>query len=709
MSSDLNISENPGMRAGKDDTGKEADAPDAGSNAGQMDVDYPEPGLEEGGEHNTDSDAEPASARVKAYLEEAKKKRQKKLEELKNSVQCDWLEYEAIQKKNREEMAAWDCDTGDLVEAPDIGSFISTIDGRIAYTGIRTSINQRRIVTTSFDINTWKCVACSGHEGPSIWTDRKDRNDHKEVIILSDQSYPPLLPVHGEQRCLRFIRVENGSIQTLTSELLSIGRGYTLGAGSMVLIFSAAHMATAGTAGYIEDLLAASAQIKSVLGQHVMVAPAPHLFMGGCRTKEVVRTCAEVSAWIDEGYGEDEGYLVESFRLANETLVAHNDDDLQEDFTVRIRLPTTNDLRKGKRCWVMGGFTVKKSIKPADSCTEAEILLSIIEEIRGKMAINLDPAPTFARVVDVPAAAVQEGKRYLVVGGNHAKNLAEAMRRKGDTADAVVITNWRATSKGVDFLVDKMNLAISHKRPAVIVLQILDENSFLTLFEDGTQQPAWPDKEGKLHVEGRLVVAKEEVLTVLLKLLEPVWKATEGYHTILMVPMLRYTTGSCCRDKDHLTNRMEPDFVSTLKKGLDEARLVFKRYMSSTGRSTVQMLDPNVDLQQLEKRHAWGADPVYPLPLAYDKMASGVKVVEAKIGKRRPSTREQSAEKRSRQEAAGGQPGTSRQWASHSRGARPSEDGWRPAVSGSNWRGRGRGHGGRRGGWQWGRGRRGWM
>jgi hypothetical protein len=435
-----------GKRAGDEAEGMRA-APEGRDKEDRvMDVDSleQEDGKRKGQEdgHSPDSYDGQAAARVKAYLEEAKKKKLQKLEELKRSVRCDWLKYEAIQKKNREEMAAWDSDTADLVEAPDIGSFISTIDGRLAYTGIRTNINQRRIVTTSFDTNSWKCVACSGHEGPSMWTDRKDRNEHKEVFILSNQSYPPLLPVHSEQRCLRFIRVENGSIQTLTSELLSIGRGYTLGAGSMVLIFSASHMATAGTAGYIEDLLAASAQIKSVLGQHVMVAPAPQLFMGGCRSSEVVRTCAEVSAWIDEGYGEGEGYLVESFRLANETLVSHDDDDLQVDYTVRIRLPSTNDIRKGKRCWIMGGFTLKNTIRPADSCTEAEILLSIIEEIRGKMAINLDPAPTFARVVEIPAAAEQEGsKRYLVVGSNHAKNLADAMRRKGDKVDSVVISN----------------------------------------------------------------------------------------------------------------------------------------------------------------------------------------------------------------------------------------------------------------------------
>jgi hypothetical protein len=46
-----------------------------------------------------------------------------------------------------------------------LGSFNNTIDGRVAKTGIRTSLNHGRITTSSFMIPTWKCVGCTGHEG----------------------------------------------------------------------------------------------------------------------------------------------------------------------------------------------------------------------------------------------------------------------------------------------------------------------------------------------------------------------------------------------------------------------------------------------------------------------------------------------------------------------------------------------------------------
>jgi hypothetical protein len=272
-----------------------------------------------------------------AYIAERKRIIAEKGAEFKRRINCDWLEYEAVQKKNLEMMTAWNCDTGEVTEGPQIGSFTNTMDGRVVKTGIRTSLNQKRIATASFKVPTWKCIGCTGHEGSKFWREKRDKDDHKEVFILADQSYLPILPCHGKQQCFKIIRVENGTIQSLTSEFLNFGRGYTLGTGSVVLIFSASHMAMAGTAGYVEDLLSASAQIRSVMGQHIKVAPAPHLFLAGCKNMEVIGIAAEVSAWIDKAYLEDDAYLVESFRLANELLVAEHDDDVQEDYTRRIR------------------------------------------------------------------------------------------------------------------------------------------------------------------------------------------------------------------------------------------------------------------------------------------------------------------------------------------------------------------------------------
>jgi hypothetical protein len=203
----------------------------------------------------------------------------------------------------------------------------------------------------------------------------------------------------------------------------------------------------------------------------------------------------------------------------------------------------------------------------------------LIEGIRTEMAIDLDPSPSFDKIIPaVSREADNNRKAYLVVGGSHTDNMAEAMRRKGDLVDAVVFSGWRAQKKlmvekncrrKVELMVEKMKLAMENRMPNVIVLQVLDENVFLTLAEDGTHtltgieyvagvctsvttpssptahstvQPAKVDKDGKMHMEGWLTTASEATLQILLKLLVPLWLATEGHDTIVILPIIRYVT-----------------------------------------------------------------------------------------------------------------------------------------------------------------------
>jgi hypothetical protein len=123
------------------------------------------------------------------------------------------------------------------------------------------------------------------------------------VILITDQCYPPVLPVQGTGQCMHIIRRENGSLHQLAAELMDLSRGMVVERGSLILMFSGSHMARAGTVGYIEDLLAATASIKSVMGQELRVAPLPPMFLGGCNSPEVLRIAAEVSAWAQDVQG----------------------------------------------------------------------------------------------------------------------------------------------------------------------------------------------------------------------------------------------------------------------------------------------------------------------------------------------------------------------------------------------------------------------
>jgi hypothetical protein len=328
--------------------------------------------------------------------------------------------------------------------------------------------------------------------------------------------------------------------------------------------------------------------------------------------------------------------LRDTFRVATKQLEAGEGEAAQVDYRARMRLPASTSPADGKQIWEMGGFRLKTVLRPATVETEASVILSLMEEIRSKLAINLDAAPSLERKVPAvnEARAVNTSKLYLVIGGEHAQNLAEAMRRKGEVADAVVIPGWKASTVGVKILEERLKEAIARRRPNVVIFEVFDDNTYFGMEEDGSTKAATSDDAGKEHVAGRLVVGKKDTMELLFRRMEPIWVATEGINTIIVLPMARYVCKPCCEVGEHITNRMEPDFVATIKGDIREAGGWLKKYLNGTGRSQCQVMDPNVDLAQVESRILWGEDPIYPNAIGYDKMASGVKMIEGKIGTR---------------------------------------------------------------------------
>jgi hypothetical protein len=129
-------------------------------------------------------------------------------------------------------------------------------------TGMRIYRGNRSVVTTSFDERTLRCRGCSGREDKAPWRANRGQEGHRQVFLLTDQCYPPVLPAHGGAICVRIIRREYGSLNQLAAELMDLARGKTIEKESLVLLFSGTHLAKVGTTAYVEDLVAAVAAIK---------------------------------------------------------------------------------------------------------------------------------------------------------------------------------------------------------------------------------------------------------------------------------------------------------------------------------------------------------------------------------------------------------------------------------------------------------------
>jgi hypothetical protein len=631
------------------------------------------------GRESEANEGPPVAERLKAYLAKKKEEEDKIRAVLKDELRCDWLAYESINKKNKEELVAKKCTEGLEPELPGLGSFIHPPDGRLLTTGMKTEVGNKSVVTTSFDPDTLRCYGCVGHEEKKAWRPRGVQEGQREVFLITDQAYPPALPVNGQGQCIKIVRRENGSLHQLAAELMDLARGKIIERGSLILMFSGSHLARAGTVGYIEDLVAAAASIKAVLGGALKVAPAPPLFLGGCDKDDIIRSCAEVYRWAEDVFGEEDGFMKESVARGYK-LLEDATEDRQGDYRRRMRLPASLSPADGKKCWEMGGFNLKKRLTPASPEKEAEVVLALLNEVRSKMAIDLDPTPSFDRKVNTgQTTSARQKKLYLVVGGIDAERLTEALRRKGEIADAVIIEGWKVTPELVEIMVEKIQLAIARRKPDCIIVQCMDDSVYFSMSEDGSILPAKKGDDGKVHIEGRMVLCKGDVQEMMLRRMDPLWVATKGINTIVIIPMVRYITGGCCEDSSHVRNRTEPDFLTKLKKDLEEFRLSLKRQLNGSGRSHCQVMDPTVDLVQLEARHTWGEDPAHPTGLGFDKMVMGVKAMDLRIDERVRAAEAKAAAKRPRLEATGGQPTMRGRGDNRGRGSRrPSEEsqGW---------------------------------
>jgi hypothetical protein len=101
-------------------------------------------------------------------------------------------------------------------------------------------------------------------------------------------------------------------------------------------------------------------------------------------------------------------------------------------------------------------------------------------------------------------------------------------------------------------------------------------------------------------------------------------------------------------------------------------------------------MDPTVDLLQLEARHAWGDNAAHPTALGFDKMVTGIKAMELRIGERIRAAEARAATKRPRLETTGEhQPQQGRGGASRHQAGAPDNQGRgsrRPSKESQEWR-----------------------
>jgi hypothetical protein len=269
------------------------------------------------------------------------------------------------------------------------------------------------------------------------------------------------------------------------------------------------------------------------------------------------------------------------------------------------------------------------NIKPITSALEKEIVCAILTELRGKLALELCPQPTFERSFR-RAKSAKTKVEYVVIGSSNASKTAKGLSMQGFATTVVFSDSWRATPTSVSSLLVKVkDLMATHTSDAV-VLQLLDNSIFFGKTEEGAMMPAMKGPDGNFHLHGDLELAMKERQLEILNLLKPVLNLLKEKQVIFITPMPRYVVNGCCDEQGHVSNRFKLGFKEEITSKLTDARTNIKSFHFITQYRSVTALDPMVDMRSLAEDDTGGRG-------SFDILAKSVIVVGGLAKRKRPA------------------------------------------------------------------------
>jgi hypothetical protein len=363
-----------------------------------------------------------------------------------------------------------------------------------------------------------------------------------------------------------------------------------------------------------------------------------------------IRSAVEVSAWATRFFGQESNFMRESFDTANIILEESGTGGTQQEVASRLRLPAPG---RTYTTWYTSGLdSLPKSLRPANKHREEKMMTTIIQEIRKGLAIDLEPTPSFERGVGQAMAAQSSGK-ILVLGSRDARRVKLALEEDGKETIMMHERSLIIGREVIEELAQVLGKEVKRSRPEGIVLHMLDDSVYKALTEDGVKIPHRRLGD-EVHFDGDLALCDKHEMQKILKLCKPLLDATAGVKTVVVGPLPRYVTASCCGDEKHMPNRSDSGFLSGMMSELVMLNRCIKDFLFSEGYRNARVMDPWNGLRHLDIKDVWGEDPRFIKPGLFKHLADGVKLTLDKIGgKKRMVSENDSAAKRGRVNTGG--------------------------------------------------------
>jgi hypothetical protein len=164
----------------------------------------------------------------------------------------------------------------------------------------------------------------------------------------------------------------------------------------------------------------------------------------------------------------------------------------------------------------------------------------MLEELRSKLAVNLDPSPSFERGLGGQTRPKQACD-FLVIGSSNASKLSAALADQGFSSCVVFQNNLlRLSPQSVEDILPRVREAIQEMDLSVIVFYCLDNSMYYSRSSDGSRTAPRRGDDGVYHIDGEVTIASSHVCREHLAALKPLLELVGKKRGIVISPLPRY-------------------------------------------------------------------------------------------------------------------------------------------------------------------------
>jgi hypothetical protein len=458
----------------------------------------------------------------------------------------------------------------------------------------------------------------------------------------------------------------------LVDAFLEITKGFLIPSGSVLVIFSASHLAWSGAAAYSKEWTVARQKIIRVLGGGVEVLHGFPLLQIGTADLSFLRSLIDLQLWHDQmGVSKGRDICVTrdnvySHYFPKTEPVAKSEPGAGTPLApegpgtplapgcdpIILKMPvdlTTNE----EGMFLSPGYKLlPSSLEPLAAEDELALLLDLVKELNEKFVLDLDDdIELMDKLLCDPQEEEEILRRFVVVGNSHASRLVCAMEDAGLDARLISASGWAEDPDICDNIVQMIKEEVElHGKDVILVYFLYDNEVYVVDHEDGEQTaPVKIPGSSKYHINGKLGVVDREKFKAIFNVSVPLLRAGGECPKILMSPLLRYMTSPCCKLQGHLTNYGGPEYALLLGEAVENLRQWIKDFTFGKkirnfkvvcSNTAVGVDEENEEEMRKKTKALWTSDPVHLSPAGYEKLATAVcKALES--GLTRPVTNQQ--------------------------------------------------------------------